>query len=87
MTNKDDNKVTTYFISVADNTLVKSISTRSMQGQEMDVETFFSDIKEFNGLKFPMTRTQKIQGEVFQEIKMSSIDFNVPIDEKVFDKQ
>ncbi|HKC37785.1 MAG TPA: hypothetical protein VKB95_17030 [Chitinophagaceae bacterium] len=87
LTNKDDNKVTTYFISVADNTLVKSISSRSMQGQEMDVETFFSDIKDFNGLKFPMTRIQKIQGEVFQEIKMSSIDFNVPIDEKVFDKQ
>ena len=87
LTNKDDNKVTTYFISVADNTLVKSISSRSMQGQEMDVETLFSDIKDFNGLKFPMTRTQKIQGEVFQEIKMSSIDFNVPIDEKVFDKQ
>ena len=87
LTNKDDNKVSTYFISVADNTLIKSISPRAIQGQEMDVETFFSDIKDFNGLKFPMTRTQKIQGQVFQEIKMSSIDFNVAIDEKVFDKQ
>jgi hypothetical protein len=87
LTNKDDNKVTTYFISVADNTLIKSISTREIQGQEMDVETFFSDIKELNGLKFPLTRTQKIQGQTFQEIKISTIDFNVPIDEKVFDKQ
>ena len=87
LTNKDDKKITTYFISVTDNTLIKSISTRQIQGQDMEVETFFSDLKDFNGLKFPMTRTQKIQGQVFQEIKMSTIDFNVPIDEKVFDKQ
>jgi hypothetical protein len=87
LTNKDDNKVTTYFISVADNTLVKSIGTRQIQGQDMDIETFLSDIKDFNGLKFPMTRSQKIQGQVFQEIKVTSIEFNVPIDEKVFDKQ
>jgi len=87
LTNKDDNKVTTYFISVADNTLVKSIGSREIQGQQMDVETFFSDLKEFNGLKFPMIRNQKIQGQTFQEIKMSTVDFNVPIDEKIFDKK
>jgi hypothetical protein len=87
LTNKDDNKVTTYFISVADNTLIKSIGSREIQGQQIDVETFLSDLKDFNGLKFPMTRNQKIQGQTFQEIKMITIDFNVPIDEKIFDKK
>ena len=86
LTNKDDNKVTTYFISVTDNTIVKSVSTRQLQGQDIEIETFYSDIKDFNGLKFPMLRTQKMQGQVFQEIKIATIEFNVPVDEKIFDK-
>jgi hypothetical protein len=86
LTNKDDNKVTTYFISITDNTIVKSVSTRQLQGQDIEIETFYSDIKDFNGLKFPMVRTQKMQGQVFQEIKIATIEFNVPIDEKIFDK-
>ena len=86
LTNKDDNKVTTYFISVTNNTIVKSVSTRQLQGQDIEIETFYSDIKDFNGLKFPMLRIQKMQGQVFQEIKIATIEFNVPIDEKIFDK-
>jgi len=86
LTNKDDNKITTYFISVADNTMIKSVSTRQLQGQDIQIETFYSDIKDFNGLKFPMVRTQKIEGQVFQEIKIATIEFNVPVDEKIFDK-
>jgi len=86
LTNKDDNKVTTYFISVTDNTIIKSVSTRQLQGQDIEIETFYSDIKDFNGLKFPMVRTQKMEGQVFQEIKIATIEFNVPVDEKIFDK-
>jgi len=87
LTNKDDSKVTTYFISVADNTLVKSVNTRDMQGQQIEVHNYASDIKEYGGIKFPMTRTQKVQGQVLQEIKMTLVELNVAIDEKVFDKQ
>ena len=86
LTNKDDNKVTTYFISVTDNTIIKSVSTRQLQGQDIEIETFYSDIKDFNGLKFPMLRIQKMQGQVLQQIKIATIEFNVPIDEKIFDK-
>ena len=87
LTNKDDGKETTYFISTADNMLIKYNSTREMQGQQFEIENFLSDIKEVNGLKFAMTRTQKIEGQVFQEIKLSTIELNVTIDEKIFDKQ
>ena len=87
LTNKDDGKVTTYFIGTTDNMLVKTVSTRNIQGQDMEVETYYSDVKDFNGLKFYMARTQKLGGETFQEIKYTNIELNVPIDEKVFDKQ
>jgi outer membrane lipoprotein-sorting protein len=32
-----------------------------------------------------MTRTQKVEGQVLQEIKLTDIQFNVDIDDKIFD--
>lgn len=87
LTNKDDGKVTSYYLNAADNMLLKHVTTREIQGQEMQIENYLSDIKEFNQLKFAMMRTQKMNGEVFQVIKMTAIELNVPIDEKIFDKQ
>lgn len=85
LTNKDDGKVTTYFISTVNSMLLKSVSKREIQGAEYDVETYYSDYKDYNGLKFSMTRTQKIEGQVFQEVKLTTVELNVPIDNKIFD--
>jgi len=86
LTNKDDSRVTTYFISTKDNTLIKSVTSRDIQGQPTDVESWYSDLKEINGVKFFMTRDSKMNGEVFQTIKYDKIELNVTIDEKVFEK-
>jgi hypothetical protein len=85
LTNKDDGKVTTYFLAIADYTLIKSVATREMQGQDVEVETNYSDIKEFGGVKFFMSRSQKIEGQEFQNIKFDKIELNVTIDEKIFE--
>ncbi len=85
LTSKDDGKVTTYYIRVADNMLIKFISSREIQGQEYDVETYFNDYKDFNGLKLSLSRVQKIEGQVLQEIKFTKIEMNVPVDEKIFE--
>ena len=81
----DDNKVNTYYIDAATSMLIKSVSTREMMGQELEVETYFSDIKDFGGIKFSMSRTQKANWEVFQEIHFDKVELNVPVDEKIFD--
>lgn len=80
----DDKKTTMYFINTVDYLLIKTTATREMQGQEMEVETFYSDLKDFNGLKFYMMRSQKIQGQVFQEVKLDKVELNIPIDENIF---
>ncbi len=85
LTNKDDGKVTTYFISVADNILIKSATNRTIQGQEMEVESYFSDLKDIGGVKFFMTRDSKVGGETFQTVKFEKIELNVNIDEKIFE--
>jgi hypothetical protein len=82
----DDKKETTYFIDSKTFLLIKSVSKREIQGQQLDVETLYSNIKEFGGIKFTMTRTQSVEGQVFQEIKLEKVEIDVAIDEKVFDK-
>lgn len=84
LTNKDDGKVTTYFIAVKDNVLVKSVSTKEVQGQQTDITTVYSDLKEFGGAKFFMTRSMQMNGEEFQAIMISKIEVNAPVDEKIF---
>jgi hypothetical protein len=85
LTNKDDGKVTTYFISIANYTLIKSVATREMMGQELEVETYYSDLKETGGVKFFMSRSQMVNGQEVQVIKFEKIELNVPIDEKMFE--
>ena len=85
LTNKDDGKVTTYFISTADYTLIKSSTIRQLQGQDMEVESFFSDLREIGGVKFFMMRDSKIEGQVFQTVKYEKVELNVTIDEKIFE--
>jgi hypothetical protein len=85
LTNKDDGKITTYYINAADYSLIKSETDRDIQGQNVTIESWFSDLKEFNGIKIYMTRVQKIDGEEFQSTKLDKIELNVAIDEKIFD--
>ena len=86
LTNKEDGKATTFYINTADYLILKSTTMRDIQGTEAEVETWFSNVKEFGGLKFYMTRDQKMNGQVMQSIAFTNVELNVPIDEKVFDK-
>ncbi|MEO6612831.1 MAG: hypothetical protein ABIT05_12150 [Chitinophagaceae bacterium] len=86
LTNKDDGKLITYYINAADYMLVKSVMKRDIQGTEVEVETFYSDIKDINGVKFAMVRTQTANGNQLQSIKLDKIELNVPIDANIFNK-
>ncbi|MEI2739486.1 MAG: hypothetical protein V9F01_11955 [Chitinophagaceae bacterium] len=85
LTTKDDSKVTTYFIDIKDFLLIKSVSKREIAGNQYDAETFYSDIKEIGGIKFSMNFIQKIEGQVFQEVKYDKVELNVEVDAKIFE--
>jgi hypothetical protein len=84
LTSKEDGRVTHFYISTADYTLIKSSTEKEIQGQAMEVETFYSNLKEFGGVKFFMTRDSKIEGQVFQTVKFDKVELNVPVEEKIF---
>lgn len=84
LTSKDDGKVTTYYISNKDYMLIRSDSKQKVQGTDYDAQTFYTDTRTINGLKFSMHFLRKIQGIVFQEVTYSKVELNLPIDEKIF---
>jgi outer membrane lipoprotein-sorting protein len=86
LTAKEDGRITTYYIDASKYEMVKSVTSRELMGQNVDVETVFSNPKTFAGLKFYMTRVQSINGSVYQSITLSNVELNVQVDEKIFNK-
>jgi len=83
----ENNKTTTYYIEAATSMLIKSIGTKNMMGQDIELETYYSDIKDFGNIKLSMSRIQKSNGQVVQEVHFEKMELDVPLDEKIFDKQ
>jgi hypothetical protein len=86
LTNKETGKDTYYFINAADFLLAKTVGKRDINGTEMTVETVYNNFKEFGGIKFAMSVSQSIEGNVTQEINYGNIELNVPVDEKIFNQ-
>jgi hypothetical protein len=86
LTAAEDGRITYFFINSTDYLLAKSVTSRELGGQTLDVDTYYKDMKEFGGLKFSMTRTQEVQGQEFMSITLSNVELNVTIDEKIFQK-
>jgi hypothetical protein len=83
----DTGSPTTYFIDANTYLIVKSVITRKdPSGEDVEIETYYTDLKDVNGLKFFMTRTQKVGGEVVQEFHFDKVELDTPMDEKIFDK-
>lgn len=73
-------KTSTYLVDKASNFLVKTVSTANVQGQEMEMETTFSDYKQnADGYWFPYAQTN-MQGAIVYD----KISTNIPVDDKLF---
>jgi len=69
-----------YFIDAKSNLLVKTSSTRDVNGQSMEIETTYSDYKKnADGFTFPYSSTM-MQGTLTYD----KISTNIPVDEKIF---
>ena len=84
---ESDKKATTYYIDATTYMAVKVMGKRDVMGQELEIESYLSDPREFGGVKFNMSIVQKASGQTFQEIHFDKVEVNVPVDEKIFDKQ
>ncbi|HMB90856.1 MAG TPA: hypothetical protein VKP65_08415 [Rhodothermales bacterium] len=67
---------------------VKSVSegTNPMSGADAEVEQFYSDYREVEGVLRPFKIEIKIDGQVFQTITMASVEANEDFDDTLFAK-
>jgi len=83
----ENDKTTTYYIDPTSFLLIKTFGTRNMMGQDMQLETYYSDVKDIGNIKFSISRKVQSGGQTLQEVHFDKVEFDVPIDEKIFDKQ
>lgn len=75
-----------YFDSKKYLLLKSEIRLTPRDAKESLKETFYSDYKDFDGLKFPMKRTRFLNGKKVMEDEVVEIEFLENIDETLFQK-
>jgi len=84
LTTKDGN-VSTIYLDAESFLEIKVESTRSVQGQEMETETIFSNYQETGGLLFPMSMESKAKGAPGgQAFTIEKIELNPALDDASF---
>lgn len=80
-----DGSTTTYFIDDKDFMIVKTVAKIDFQGQEMEVETKFSDYRKINNGTLVCFKRESTQGEQERTITYSKVEADKEIDAKIFD--
>ncbi len=82
---KEEENVTYYFFSVADNVPILTRSTiKEGQAKGMVQETSLSDYQEVSGLFMPFTITQKMNGQAVFSMTAEKFEVNAEMDDKMF---
>ena len=63
---------------------VKETSKRKQQGSEVEVDSYMTNFKPVNGVLFPFTVENKVQGKSVGQFTIDDIQANVAIDDKIF---
>jgi hypothetical protein len=72
-------KVSTVFIDAKTYYRIKSVTTSNVNGEDMEVDTGYSDFKKVDGYVFPFSQTTP-NGP----ITYTSVEVNKPVDESIF---
>lgn len=64
---------------------IKTDSTRTIRGQEVESQTSIGDYKEVDGLMIPFSMTSKVKGAPSEQtITFKSVELGVPLDDSIF---
>ena len=82
----DTTNTTDYYLDATSGLLSKQVISRKVQGQDIKVETSYSDYKDVNGVKFAHTIETENPMSGPLTITTSKVTVNGPVDDKVFQK-
>ena len=57
-----------------------------VEGQEVEMEMHMSDYQDVDGIKYPFTTEQRMNGQVFMTIKIEEVSFNEDLPDDLFAK-
>lgn len=75
-----------FFIDAEAFVVLKVASKRKVRDQEVEMETYLSNYKQVDGMAFPFNIDNKMKGQVVNQIVVDKIEFDVDLDDKLFEK-
>lgn len=84
---KKNGDVQYYYIDTDSNMLLKTTTTTSQNGQEMEVESIMSNYKDFDGIILPTSIENKVKGtNQSGTVEIEDIKFDVDMPDSIFAK-
>lgn len=81
---KKNGKTETLYLDATSFIEVKTVATRKIMGNDMEMETFVSDYKPVAGVLMPYTIDSKSGGNSVMTITIDKIEANVPVEASLF---
>ncbi len=81
-----DSSVTYYYIDAKKFVVLKTRSIKTIKGQKVETEKVFTDFQKDGGFMFAHSIKVIANGHVNQTMKITSVQYDVPVDDKLFAK-
>ena len=82
--NKKSGKTDYTFVDAKSFLPIKSITKASVQGQQMEIESYPSNYKPVSGVMTPHALEQKMNGQTMLQMTIDKVETNVPVEDAVF---
>ena len=81
---RKDGGIEYYFIDTKDYLLQKKLTSRMSRGKEIEVESFYTDYRDVEGIKFSFASENFMGGQPYSSIQYDTIEINKTVDDKTF---
>lgn len=81
---KKDGRIEHLYLSADTGLEVRTVSTVEQGGMKAEVRTDLSDYRTVEGLQIPFSLSQSMNGRPVLQIKLTKVEFNVPIEDQIF---
>ncbi len=83
---KADGDIDEMYIDVNSYLLSKMIRKTSINNSEVEVEVYYDDYRNIDGVLLPFKIEQRFNSQQGMEVNIKEIKFNIEVDDKIFDK-
>lgn len=80
-----ENEITYYFIDTQSYLILKQTTKRKIEEDDVELDSFFSNYKQFEGVMFAISTKMKLKGsEMIQKRYITNIEINPAVEDSIF---